>query len=206
MANNKRKKYLVNRPFQFRFVGTLVLMVVIALLIFSVLTTVYYWVKSMAGDNVFKEYITIRKQVTETCQVEKDGEIVEEEYMVSRVFPGIKRWELVIPPILLNNLIIIIIVIVIGIFYSHRIAGPVYRIQNDIERVLEGEKDIRIVLRRKDSPKEIADSINLLIERVRKDYDKVRTCKDDRGIKSRQQSNSLHIQHTPLLAAGLLIL
>jgi len=37
-------------------------------------------------------------------------------------------------------------------------------------------------------------------------YDKVRTCKDDRGIKSRQQSNSLHIQHTPLLAAGLLII
>lgn len=167
MGRNNRKRYIVNRAFQFRFIGTLILTVVAALLIFTALTSGYYWVRSMTGDNVFKEYITLHKQVTETRQVERDGELVEEEYMVSRDFPGRKRWELIIPALLVNNLIIIIIILVIGVFSSHRIAGPIYRIKTDIDKVLAGDKDVRIVLRRKDSLKEIADSFNLLIERIR---------------------------------------
>jgi len=142
-------------------------MVIIALVVFTAVSAAFYWAKSMAGDNVFKEYITIHKQVTETRQIEKDGETVIEEFMVSREFPGLKRWELIVPPLLINNLIIIVIIAVIGLFYSHRIAGPIYRIRMDIEKVLAGEKDIRIVLRKKDSLKEIADSINQLIERLR---------------------------------------
>lgn len=167
MIDNKRKRYVIDRSFQFRFIGTLIITVIVALIIFTALSAAFYWAKSMAGDNVFKEYITVHKQVTETRQVEKDGEMVEEEYLVSREFPGLKRWELVIPPILINNLVIIVIIAVIGIFYSHRIAGPVYRMKTDIARVLEGEKDIRITLRKKDALKEIADSVNLLIERIR---------------------------------------
>jgi nitrogen fixation/metabolism regulation signal transduction histidine kinase len=70
----------------------------------------------------------------------------------------------ILPPLLLNDLAIMVIAIVIGIFMSHRIAGPVYRIAEDIDRVLSGERGVRVHLRRKDALEELAGKVNQLLE------------------------------------------
>jgi methyl-accepting chemotaxis protein len=57
-------------------------------------------------------------------------------------------------------------VIVIGILTSHRIAGPAFRMQQEIARVLAGEKGVRMKLRKKDSFHELADDVNSLVERL----------------------------------------
>lgn len=71
----------------------------------------------------------------------------------------------ILPPLLLNDLAIMILVIVIGVYTSHRIAGPVYRIAMDIDRALSGERGVRISLRRQDSLAEFAEKVNQLLER-----------------------------------------
>jgi methyl-accepting chemotaxis protein len=83
-----------------------------------------------------------------------------------KAYPAVKRYELVLPPVILNNLLLMVIIIVVGIFYSHRIAGPVYRIEQDLQRVLAGEKNVEIHLRKKDKLKSIADKINTLVREV----------------------------------------
>ena len=50
----------------------------------------------------------------------------------------------ILPPLLLNDLAIMVVAIVIGIVMSHRIAGPIYRIAEDIDRVLSGERGVRV--------------------------------------------------------------
>jgi len=72
----------------------------------------------------------------------------------------------ILPPLLLNDLAIMVVAIVIGLVMSHRIAGPVYRIAEDIDRVLSGERGVRVKLRRKDALEELAEKVNQLIEHV----------------------------------------
>jgi nitrogen fixation/metabolism regulation signal transduction histidine kinase len=72
----------------------------------------------------------------------------------------------ILPPLLLNDLAIMVAVIVIGIFMSHRIAGPVYRIAADIDRVLSGERGVRVNLRRSDALVDLAEKVNQLLEHV----------------------------------------
>jgi methyl-accepting chemotaxis protein len=72
----------------------------------------------------------------------------------------------VLASLLINDLAIMVLMIVVGIFMTHRVAGPVYRIESDIERVLAGEKGVRVHLRRHDSFPDLAEKVNQLIERI----------------------------------------
>jgi methyl-accepting chemotaxis protein len=72
----------------------------------------------------------------------------------------------IFPPILVNDIVIMLALIIAGIFLTHRIAGPVYRVQSDIDRVLAGEKRVRVRFRKHDAFPELAEKVNKLIERI----------------------------------------
>jgi hypothetical protein len=74
----------------------------------------------------------------------------------------------VLPFLLLNDLCIMILVIVVGILATHRIAGPVYRIEQDIRRVLAGETGVVVRCRGGDAFPGLAEQVNELIARVQR--------------------------------------
>ncbi len=78
----------------------------------------------------------------------------------------VRRLEILLPPLLVNDLLIMLIAIVTGIFTTHRVAGPIYRMESDIDRVLTGETHARVRLRRGDAFPELAEKVNELIERL----------------------------------------
>jgi len=163
---SKRSNYLIDKKFQYGLISTFLISVIAALVVFTVGFSLYFWFSTMAGDNLFKEFITIEKQVTEEREVVENGELRTETYTTTKTIPGLKRWEIVIPPLLLNNLVILIIIVIVGFFYSHRIAGPAFRMMVDIQRTLDGEKGIRVHLRKKDKLGDLADKVNLLLEKL----------------------------------------
>ncbi len=59
----------------------------------------------------------------------------------------------------------------VSLFLSHRIAGPVFRLEKTLEEMAKGNLSLRITLRRKDELKELATSMNGLMsslsERIR---------------------------------------
>jgi methyl-accepting chemotaxis protein len=73
---------------------------------------------------------------------------------------------LILPALLLNDLAIMLLVIIVGIVMTHRIAGPAYRIEADIERALSGERGVRVRLRRRDAYADLAEKVNQLLERI----------------------------------------
>ncbi len=168
----KRRIKVIDKPFQFRMVATFLTVVLAGFILFSAGVFGYYWIRFAAGDNMFSEIITLHKQVTETRVVEENGAQKTETYTTTRDIPGVNRLELVLPPLLINDLLIMIFVIVVGIYSSHRIAGPAYRIRKDIDRVLGGEKGVRVRLRKNDALPEIADKVNQLIERIESSGDR----------------------------------
>ena len=53
-----------------------------------------------------------------------------------------------------------------ALMISHRFAGPIERIEADLDRILAGEKQHRIRLRKNDDLKGVADRINTLARRL----------------------------------------
>jgi methyl-accepting chemotaxis protein len=162
----KRRIKVIDSPFQYRMVATYLAVVLAGFVVFSVGLFLYYWVSYAYGDNLFKEIITLHKQVSETRVVEENGVSKTLTYTTTRDVPGVNRLELILPPLLINNLAIMIFVIVVGILTSHRIAGPVYRVESEIDRVLAGEKGVRVKIRGRDRFPELAEKVNRLIERA----------------------------------------
>ena len=90
-------------------------------------------------------------------------------YLLAHAAGSAARPELILvilPPLLLNDLVIMLLFIVLGILATHRIAGPVYRIEIDVERVLAGEKGVRVRTRKRDAFPDLAERVNELIERI----------------------------------------
>ena len=81
---------------------------------------------------------------------------------------GLERLELIFVVVLVNDLIVMLLIAAFGVVYTHRIAGPVYRMEQDIERVLCGEKGVQIRLRRHDNFGNLADKINRLMVELEK--------------------------------------
>jgi methyl-accepting chemotaxis protein len=162
----KRKTYVIDKKFQFRFVATFLLYIAISLVIFTIGVGLYYWISYMAGENIFTEFIIMYRQVE---QLDEEGKALIDEngkvITTTEPLPPVNRIQIVFPAVLINNLIIMVIISVLGIFYSHKIAGPVYRMDVEISKVLAGEKGIRIKLRRNDKLRSLAEKINRLIEK-----------------------------------------
>jgi methyl-accepting chemotaxis protein len=72
-----------------------------------------------------------------------------------------------LPAIVLTNLITLVIVCffsaLVMLFISHRIAGPLFRFEQDIQRIADGDLCVNIHLRRHDQLKEMAQALNLLV-------------------------------------------
>lgn len=72
----------------------------------------------------------------------------------------------ILPAVLLSSIIVIVITgiaaIFITLFTSHKIAGPLYRIEKDIEQVASGNLRQEFNLRQGDEVRPIAEGLNLM--------------------------------------------
>ena len=66
-----------------------------------------------------------------------------------------------------TSLLILLALAALHLFYSHRIAGPVYRIGREAARIADGDLTGNIHFRRKDNLTDMADSLNDVASRHR---------------------------------------
>jgi len=140
--------------------------IVLSTVLFSVGFLIYYWVSYIAGDNLFREFIVVYKQIETSEMVEIDGRQVQQRSYEAQAQPETARWRLILPPLVMNNILIALVLSVVAAWYTHRIAGPVYRITTDVKSALLGRRGVRIRLRQKDELRELAAQINLLLEEL----------------------------------------
>ena len=63
--------------------------------------------------------------------------------------------------------IMFIVVFLWGLFISHRFAGPILRMEKDLDEILSGNWNKTIKLRKKDDLSGVADRVNKIIEMKR---------------------------------------
>ena len=136
MTSFRRRKFLVDVPFQLRFVAfRIILMLILSL---SLWIFVFY-----------------------PLQIEVIGDLQN----ASR---GLPETNLPIPnlDVMIGIAVIFLLIGLMALFESHRIAGPIYRVEKKIRGLMEGNFSDRMVLRRFDNFTDLAPLLNELSEKM----------------------------------------
>ena len=147
-------------------IGRFLAAVLLALVVFSAGAALYYRVALSVGQNLAHEYLVVYRQYARTREVEIDGRRIEQRFYEVEAEQPARRWEVILPAILLNNLLLLAVLSALAVWYARRISGPMHRISSEINRVLAGEYGIRVRLRSNDEFQDLAALINRLIIRI----------------------------------------
>lgn len=137
----RRKKYIVKKKLQYKYL----LFVLMAMLIPTLVCggTLYYFIWQTVAD-----------------------EIAIPEAIAENLIPALNR---VNATIFIVMPLVILLMLVLSVLISHRIAGPVYRLEKELEEInKEEDYTRRIKFRSKDELQEIADGINKLLDNINK--------------------------------------
>ncbi len=84
----------------------------------------------------------------------------------------------ILPAVLLSSSVVIVFIglaaIIITLFASHKIAGPLYRMEKDIQEVAAGNLKKRFNLRKSDELKALDKSLDDMTLAIRQDIDKAK--------------------------------
>lgn len=90
------------------------------------------------------------------------------------------------PAVIIALLIGIVTSFGMAIFFPHSIAGPLHRIERDIkERLGEGDLSVRFSVRKGDEVGELADALNIMVEKMRLKVEKVKSVSEELATNTR---------------------
>ena len=137
--NYKRKIFIVNKKYQFRY-----LFIIISTMLISA-ASVYFTVFYVIWNKVIDEFFFVP----------------EASKKLADIFAQTSQL-LVIPVILLA-----VIFTIAGIILSHKVAGPIFRVESVAHELAKGILDIKIKFRKGDELHELADSLNDMITGIK---------------------------------------
>ncbi|OGW77675.1 MAG: hypothetical protein A3I73_04145 [Omnitrophica bacterium RIFCSPLOWO2_02_FULL_45_16] len=133
-AKYRRTRYLIAARFQLKYIGLILLLVFLVGALCSYV--VYYTMMLNLGDKLANVY--------------PQGRLISIVRMVNfRMF--------------LSLILIAPLVVTIGIFASHKIAGPIYRIEKFLNNMAKGDYSSILTLRRNDELVSLVNGINRVL-------------------------------------------
>jgi len=155
MKQKRRRRFIIEGNFQTRFILRFVLVIVGATLLSTgAILGLFYFKYQYGGADVNNILIMITE---------------EGETNVTGLF------QIVLTPLIAANLLVLCIVVPFSLLYSHKIAGPIYRLEQSLDLLLNGDMDFIITLRKHDEFKYLADKMNALIDYMRRNVNEVRS-------------------------------
>ncbi len=134
----RRKRYLIKTGFQLRYLGLILIAIILPTILFS--ACLYYAIFSLMA-----EQLGLPESIA---------------YNITPVLNKINFTILVGFPVITTALLFW------GLLISHRIAGPMYRLEQDLDKIAKGDLSLRIRLRRKDEVGSIAEVINKVLDKI----------------------------------------
>ncbi len=83
--------------------------------------------------------------------------------------------DLLLPGIVIAFMVGLLVAVSIALFFPHRIAGPLYRIERELkEKVGEGDLRIKFTVREGDEIGDLADALNVMVGKLRAKMERLR--------------------------------
>jgi sensor histidine kinase YesM len=151
----RRRRLIIEGNFQARFILRFILVIIGATLLSTGAILGLFYFKYHAGGTDLNSLIIV---------ITPEGETT-----VAGLF------QVILMPLIAANLIVLCIVIPYSLVYSHKVAGPIYRLEQSMELLINGDMDFIITLRKNDEFKYLADKMNALIDYMRRNISEVRS-------------------------------
>jgi methyl-accepting chemotaxis protein len=136
---NRRRNYFINKKFQTKFILKFCTLVVLAAVILSAM------IYRFSSDSVTTVFEDSRLQIKPSTQF-------------------------IMPALILGSFLSIILIgvatIIIVLFMSHKIAGPLYKLENSIIRLGESDLSFYVDFRTGDEMKKLSDDFNTTLRRL----------------------------------------
>ena len=88
------------------------------------------------------------------------------EAVVERLSPVVQQVNIFL---MISVPILFVVLISVGIFLSRKLAGPIERLEEELAEIIEGNMmSKRLRVRKNDALKPIADSVNILLDKIEK--------------------------------------
>jgi methyl-accepting chemotaxis protein len=174
---NPRKRYIVDKKFQLKYVlYPTIILIFVAIIICGIvyLTTWFSVIKEFSDVKLHQDLTTIVRMreyegVRTRTVVETIPILKEEAKMLS------KHQLKVIDKILVKTntrvvlvvAFILIAIFIFGIFITHRIAGPLFRINRELDKIINGDLKVNFNLRKKDELKTLSGKLQILVEKLK---------------------------------------
>jgi len=135
---NRRKGYLIKSRLQSRYLRVILLAITLPTLLFSF--CLYYLIFYLMAE-----------------------QLGIPESIAYNILPVLRKINIIL---LCGMPIIVFLLILWGLVISHRIAGPEYRLEKELEKIAQGDLSLRIKFRKKDELAGIARGINKVLDKI----------------------------------------
>jgi nitrogen fixation/metabolism regulation signal transduction histidine kinase len=171
-----RKHFFINRRLQGRYMMTFLIPMLI--LLAFMLFTLYFAAQTIVNTTTATIKENIEERVTGQFQDVANPSIAQYDAALTginsyiRNFSSDEKYRRALMGSLLwvfgvGIFLVMIQIALLTVFFSHKLAGPVYRFERACHSLLEGDYIQRIVLRRGDDLQNLADLFNRAIEVTR---------------------------------------
>lgn len=175
IAKIKRRRYLIHPSSQFKYIA----MSVLPALVMSIFC-IYFLVKTgelllqkekgklslqvSSIDETIQQLERERypKEAIEKIEVLKKKLLIFKETLGIKHFAMLEEWAKTKMSLLAVLTLVLICVGIMALLYSHRIAGPLFRIKKSIDTLSEGKDITPVQIRKYDEFKELAGSLEKL--------------------------------------------
>jgi len=166
IKNKSRKKYYIDKVFQNRFIFSFSAIILISafssLIVLTILKVNPYILPNNAG-------LLQKINYDKVIRLEKKGdEFVKDEfgsYFIINSKPiSYNAFDLYWSPIIFISFLNLLVLIFYSLFFSHKMAGPMFRIKKTLKEIIANKKVNEIKLRKKDQFHDLASLLNEALE------------------------------------------
>ncbi len=154
-----RWRYFIDKPFQSRFILRFSVLILLGLALSFAILGLY-------NLNRFKSPLYFKaKQLTE--EEWKKVNINDPSTYIDIKPQNI--FQLYMPPLIYISILYLVLIAVFGLFISHKMAGPIYRIKKNLREAGTGAVDINSMvfrLRKGDELQDLVEALNLFLDKV----------------------------------------
>jgi methyl-accepting chemotaxis protein len=140
---NRRKVYLINPRFQWRFIGFMAVVSLLAISLLFISNVLFFrqmqqeaLAAGLTPDNPYFDFLD------------------EQKSSLFTLYFGVSAG-------------VFVVMMALGIRYSHRIAGPLYNLNNKMRGIANGDPATPVSFRRKDQFLELSESFNAMLAKLK---------------------------------------
>jgi|YNPMSStandDraft_2_1061718.scaffolds.fasta_scaffold00088_13 sensor histidine kinase YesM len=141
---NRRKKFYIDKKFQNRFILSYFEIIFFSIILSISITISYTFLTTEFGENKYS--VLFQKIVNGKPEL-------------------ISPLSIVLPIIMASSLITLIVSFVNALFYSHKMAGPIYRLKKSCQELIEGKKNVSFKVRKDDEFHELSELLQKVAEK-----------------------------------------